>query len=792
MEGLQPVGRLYEWFATRRPILYLVTAGLLLASLLCLPTIDLEEDISAMLPEGQNGVASDFTLLQQAPFIHNLVITLSRQGSATREDLTKASDQLAAGLKGPLFGRVVNGPPLEDAQQFFTGLLQAMPGLTSVADLAAIATHLTPEGIRERVQACYRDLLSLQGPMVKPWVQLDPLNLRFAQLQKLQGINMIPKARLSGNRFISQDGLHALMIAESPVPITDSQRGRQVIDQIARAADRLPVGITLSLVSGHRYAIANAETLKRDVTVILTAASFAIAALYLFFMRRWQALLVFLVPLAVVAPAIVAVAMVFGKVSAITIGFGAVLMGIAEDYAVHLYFALGKGEGPPAAILSRVTKPVIFGLLTTLGAFAILMFSALPGQRQLAVFSIAGLCLALVLSLVVLPHLLATPAMVPKAGHPLRPAFPFYPRRGWVLSAWVLILVSCAGLAKNVHFNGDLRSLQLVPPEIKSAEAQLQDVWGDMRARAILFVEANDLETALQINEQVHQELSERMALSDTVSLATLLPSQKTQAENQKRWKQFWQSGPGKAILQGFDQERRTLGFSDQAFDPFYRFLAAEPRMITPASLRHAGMGDLVNALLLQGDKGPRILTLVPDNPETIAFLKELTERVAGARLVSGWLVGQKLSKALIREQLQFIALALMAIVLLLAWLFRRTHKVLCAMIPVVTGLCVMLGLMGLLGIDFNLFNGAAAILVIGLSVDYGIFMVCRQEKELGGETEQAVLVSGLTTLFGFGVLILARHPALYSIGLTVLLGIGAAIPAALLVIPAVYPGKRP
>jgi predicted RND superfamily exporter protein len=113
-------------------------------------------------------------------------------------------------------------------------------------------------------------------------------------------------------------------------------------------------------------------------------------------------------------------------------------------------------------------------------------------------------------------------------------------------------------------------------------------------------------------------------------------------------------------------------------------------------------------------------------------------------------------------------------------------------MIPVLTGLSVMLGLMGLLGIDFNLFNGAAAILVIGLSVDYGIFMVCRQEKQLGSETEQAVLVSGLTTLFGFGVLILARHPALYSIGLTVLLGIGAAIPAALLVIPAVYPGKRP
>jgi predicted RND superfamily exporter protein len=50
---------------------------------------------------------------------------------------------------------------------------------------------------------------------------------------------------------------------------------------------------------------------------------------------------------------------------------------------------------------------------------------------------------------------------------------------------------------------------------------------------------------------------------------------------------------------------------------------------------------------------------------------------------------------------------------------------------------------------------------------------------------DRAVLVSGLTTLAGFGALVLARHPALHSIGVTVLLGIGAAIPAALLVIPA-------
>ena len=96
-----------------------------------------------------------------------------------------------------------------------------------------------------------------------------------------------------------------------------------------------------------------------------------------------------------------------------------------------------------------------------------------------------------------------------------------------------------------------------------------------------------------------------------------------------------------------------------------------------------------------------------------------------------------------------------------------------------------MVGVMGALGMAFNLINVIAAILIIGLGVDYGIFMVNKLSNGTGRSTERAVCVSGLTTLAGFGALVLARHPALHSIGVTVLLGITAAVPSALLVIPA-------
>ena len=112
-------------------------------------------------------------------------------------------------------------------------------------------------------------------------------------------------------------------------------------------------------------------------------------------------------------------------------------------------------------------------------------------------------------------------------------------------------------------------------------------------------------------------------------------------------------------------------------------------------------------------------------------------------------------------------------------------------MIPVITGLMVMFGVMGWRGIEFNLFNIIATILVIGLSVDLGIFMVSRVSEGYDSNTGRAVLLGGMTSLVGMGALTLAHHPALYSIGITVLLGMCGAIPSALLVIPAFLNSKK-
>jgi predicted RND superfamily exporter protein len=145
------------------------------------------------------------------------------------------------------------------------------------------------------------------------------------------------------------------------------------------------------------------------------------------------------------------------------------------------------------------------------------------------------------------------------------------------------------------------------------------------------------------------------------------------------------------------------------------------------------------------------------------------------------------MGKAIFHNFIKYIIIASIVIILFLFLMFRNVKKILCALIPVATGLLVMFGTMGWSRMEFNLFNIIASILVIGLSVDLGIFMVSKVSEGYDHNTSMAVFLGGMTSLVGMGALALASHPALYSLGITVLLGMCGAIPSALFVIPAFY-----
>lgn len=775
--------RLYRFFASRRQLLFAATLLVVGLSLFAATKMVLQEDIVAMLPDDRSSVAEDFRLLQLAPFTRKLVITLTSGSAVEPGALIAGADRLAQGLRAEQVGSVTTGPT-DPGGGFFAWLGAATPSLTSAADLPRLAASTTPVAVRERLQDGYEQLLSPEGWALKGRIQSDPLAFSALALEKLRYLNLIPNMRLIENHFVSADGKSALLVVDSAVAMTDSAASRDLLERIERAiAASVPTGMTATVVSGHRYTLVNAETIKRDLYLVLSLSIIAVFAIYLIFLRSLSAIFVFLVPSATLVIATGAIALWDVNVFAVTLGFGGVLLGMVDEYAMLIYFSCRQGGKDHAIITGEVARPVLYGALATLISFGVMLLSSLPGQRQLAVYSMTGIVAALLVSLIVLPHLIK-PAATPPLPPPGRPWNLWLPRRG-VIGLWLAILVLCSWQATNIRFNGDLRAVSLVTPDLRQAEEELVRTWGDLRGKALLFTEGADLESALALNDQLFARLEGRLPAGDLVSLAPLLPSAATQQANRERWRAFWQGERGARLQDDLAREGEAFGFSPQAFAPFLATLATPPPLATLDGLRSAGMGEVVDALIIQAPGVVRVLTLVPDTPALLATLDADLQALPGVRLVSQSRFGDHVGAAIIHDFTRYLWVTSALVLALLIVVFRRPRRILLVLVPVVTGVICMLGIMGMLGVEFNIFNIAATILIIGLCVDYGIFMVCRLSEGSDHTANRAVLVSGLTTLAGLGALALARHPSMSSIGITVLLGIGSGIPAALLVIPA-------
>lgn len=124
---------------------------------------------------------------------------------------------------------------------------------------------------------------------------------------------------------------------------------------------------------------------------------------------------------------------------------------------------------------------------------------------------------------------------------------------------------------------------------------------------------------------------------------------------------------------------------------------------------------------------------------------------------------------------------------------FRNLRDTLLALIPPFGGGLMLLGLMALLQIDFNPINIIVVPLVLGIGVDDGIHMVHDYRRQLmagsqdykpSGDTINGVLFTSLTSIVGFGSLMISAHKGLQSVGIVLALGIACCMAVALLLVP--------
>ena len=729
----------------------------------------------AFFPDDAPQVRRMAKALDVSPASGLLFVDLSTGRPDGKYALASAADAVMGDLPAAMVERV-GALGMPDAR----AIMALLPYFVDEATLASLQRAADDAQVDAAVRKAHDAMNSLlaAGP-AQEWLRADPLGLRQVVLSRLpaEHAGAMPDPALGYP--VSADGKHLLLVLRPVHSLHDVSAAAQLMDAIhASMQKHLAEDIRGLVVGGHRHSAVNAQVIQRDVSKIVIFSILGFVLVYALLVRSRGALWLILVPAFAASFALGGMTLLTPALSGLALGFGASVLGVAEDYAVHMHFALRSG-GATESVLEHITPPLFQGYLVNASGFAVLLLSGIPAVRQLALFALLTLSAGFALAVVVLP-------VCPWFNTPPLPMLRQHtaPRQPVALRVYLSVfalLALCYALFSMVRVDVSPRTMGADMAQLQQDGEKLKAVWGS-RDSNILVVEGKTTDEALANGRTVAQALRVLEPQNKLGTLTDVYPSQEQAQANVQRWNAFVRAeGPRVQALLASAAQR--YGFTAQAFAPFMQMLEQPAATFDPAMLRAAGLGEMVDVFLhapQAGDDTARLLLFTSTRADVSGLEPSLAMQTLA--LAPGELEATLLHQLDLEKRL--VPLAWMACLALLFIYFRDMRRTLLASLPPLCSVICILAWMSITGHPLTLAGMAAMPLVLGLSADHGIVVTHDLVSGVKMGVERAVVVSSLTTFTGMGLLALAQHPALKAMGEVIFWGLIVEVPVALWLLP--------
>jgi predicted RND superfamily exporter protein len=753
----------------------LVTAG----SVFGLSLIRYEGSVDLMLPPDKD-VTRSMQFLRDSSLSDKVIISLAlTKTDRDKKDLFAAVDKLAASLEPPLFAKVTSGVSMADAMDEFS-VLQYGPQILTEDELVSLDAQINGPSVEAKLKQIYLQTFRPESVFTASLSRTDPLGIKTVLYGKLKALpsSMGYDVVVEDGHFLSRDHAHAMLIVQTTVPMTDATRSKELVRVLEEKIRQLPDYVSADVIGGQLHTVSNEQMIKRDIAVATVVASIGFLLLFLFVFRDVRAFFVILFPLLAVVWAIIVVALIEGTLSYLVIGFGTAIVGIS-DFGLIVYIAMKRGTD--SSQMGKLGKLVFMDAITTIFSFAVLVFSQIRGYQQLAVFSIVCLVICLLFSLFVLPLTLSWKrfTLVPDSTIGDRLKNFHWPVK-LTLGVWAILTTALLILSFSVRFDSDVKKLDGSAPAVFKAEQNFHEAWGGKTNQAILVVTGRNFEEAMEANDRVYGEAIKALGKEEFTSLALFWPSEKSRKQNRDRWDRFWKQGREYKLKGLIREKSAAYGFSDRAFAPFFEGLYSRE---TDSSHPGGLIAHLQERFVVNRDGECRIMSFFPDEQRNIDALRPLTQQHSSF-IVSGRALSASISHFTIRE-MYFLAPLAVLFNLVLTWLFFRNWKeTLIALVPLLTGVVWLLGIMSLFNMSLNVVNIIAGVIASGVIVDYGLGITYEYRHNLHFGTVMAMTLSAASNVIGAGALLFARHPALHSTGVAMVICMIAGYLSSVLVVP--------
>src|SRR6218665_3088876 len=764
-----------------------------------------EEDITKLIPTNDK---TDVTakVLKQLNFADKTTVIFKLDKNGTAEDLkemaTAFSDSVSKSCK-PYITGIQGKIDEENIQETIDFVYNNLPLFLDDHDYKNIEQKLQKDSIAATVQGNYKSIISPSGFITKDFILQDPFGISFIALKKLQQLNIGDDFTLENGFVMTKDKKKLLLFITSNIPSSETEKNTLFAEKLKSIQENLNTQFkgktSISYFGSALIAVANANQIKSDIILTTSIAMFTLMLILILFYRK------ILIPLIIFLPTVFgglfAVAFLYfvrEQISAISLGIGSILLGITIDYSIHILTHY-KNNSDVKTLYKDITMPVIMSSSTTAVAFLCLLFVKSDALNDLGIFAAVIVMATGIFSLLIVPHLYKpheNPAehkknVIDKMAH-----FSFHNNK-ILIGLCVIITIICCFTYNDVGFNNDLSQLNFVPKEIKAAEKQLEESTSLTSKTIYVASYGKTIEEALQHNTKLFGDLSKEKQQNKILNFSSvggIVLSQAAQVEKIKKWNSFWTPQKKQFIKSELVAEGSKLGFKPTTYELFFDHLDFDFKPVSAAEFLK------IKALQLQEfitDKNGfyTVSTLVKVAPEQRdAFVKSASTK-ENVIAIDRQQMNETFFSTLKTDFNSLVNYSFVVVILILFFFFRRIELVIISCIPIALTGIVTAGIMGIFGIQMNIFSMIVCTLIFGHGVDFSIFMTSALQKEYStGVNEIAVyrtsiILAVITTILGIGAMIFAKHPALTSISSVSLIGVFAALIITFIFYPILFKG---